>query len=98
MEKRKYFRASKDHCGEKTKYDNLGKEPLEVSKEARDIMDYHKALNSVKSILGLGLYIEWKKECGLMSQEDYSKIRVKAKSNKRFTIDENILDITTDEA
>tara|TARA_Y100001973_G_C5189788_1_gene330195 strand:- start:508 stop:813 length:306 start_codon:yes stop_codon:yes gene_type:complete len=96
--KERAYTATKERYGDKTKYQNLGREPEDISKDAQLIIDRNMMFVQIKQVLGMGLFIEWSKETGLITDEFYAKIKPAAKHNERYNISKDILDITTDEA
>ena len=66
------------HYGTRTKWQNLGKEPLELKQKYIDLLRLQKELSKLKKVLGPQLFFEWMYHTGIITFEEYKSVRVEA--------------------
>ena len=66
------------HYGTRTKWQNLGKEPLELKQKYIDLLRLQKELSKLKKVLGPQLFFEWMYHTGIITFEEYKSARVEA--------------------
>ena len=85
--------------GTKTKWQNLGKEPLELRQKYINLLRLQKELSKLKKVLGQQLFFEWMYHTGIISWNEYKSVRTEVTNPNETEIDySKIVDITTDEA
>ena len=87
------------HYGTKTKWQNLGKEPVELKQKYIDLLRLKKDLSKLRKLLGQQLFFEWMQHTGIISWKEYTSIRTAVVNPNETEIDySKLVDITTDEA
>ena len=87
------------HYGTRTKWQNLGKEPLELKQKYIDLLRLQKDLSKLKKVLGQQLFFEWMYYTGIISWNEYKSVRTEVTNPNETEIDySKLVDITTDEA
>lgn len=87
------------HYGTRTKWQNLGKEPLELKQKYIDLLRLQKDLSKLKKVLGQQLFFEWMYHTGIISWNEYKSVRTEVTNPNETEIDySKLVDITTDEA
>ena len=87
------------YYGTKTKWQNLGKEPLELKQKYVDLLRLQKNLSKLRKVLGQQLFFEWMYHTGIISWKEYTSIRTTVVNPNETEIDySKLVDITTDEA
>ena len=77
------------YYGTKTKWQNLGKEPLELKQKYIDMLRLQKELGKLRKLLGPQLFFEWMYQTGIISFKEYRMIRVSA-------VNPNVIEIECD--
>ena len=92
-------RKKLQYYGTRTKWQNLGKEPLELKQKYIDLLRLQKDLSKLKKVLGQQLFFEWMYHTGIISWNEYKSVRTEVKNPNETEIDySKLVDITTDEA
>lgn len=88
-----------EYYGTKTKWQNLGKEPVELKQKYVDLLRLQKDLGKLRKVLGQQLFFEWMYHTGIISWKEYKSIRITVVNPNETEIDySKLVDITTDEA
>jgi len=92
-------RKKLQYYGTRTKWQNLGKEPLELKQKYINLLRLQKDLSKLKKVLGQQLFFEWMYHTGIISWNEYKSVRTEVKNPNETEIDySKLVDITTDEA
>ena len=92
-------RKKLQYYGTRTKWQNLGKEPLELKQKYIDLLRLQKDLSKLKKVLGQQLFFEWMYHTGIISWNEYKSVRTEVANPNETEIDySKLVDITTDEA
>ena len=74
----KHELSSTFYTGTKTKYDQLGREPICLPAEIEDKLERNMGHKVLRNILGYSLYIEWLYASHFINFKAYKAIRPKA--------------------
>ena len=75
------------YYGTKTKWQNLGKEPLEIKQKYIDMLRLQKDLGKLRKVLGPQLFFEWMYHTGIISWEEYTSKRTSALNKYKIECD-----------
>lgn len=73
--------------GTKTKWQNLGKEPVELKQEYVNLLRLKKELSKLRKLLGHQLFFEWMYQTGIISWREYTSVRVAALNKYKIECD-----------
>ena len=66
------------YYGTKTKWQNLGKEPVELKQEYVNLLRLKKDVSKLRKVLGKQLFFEWMYHTGIITFKEYKSVRVQA--------------------
>tara|TARA_R100000808_G_scaffold20155_1_gene43631 strand:+ start:1517 stop:1783 length:267 start_codon:yes stop_codon:yes gene_type:complete len=75
--------------GTRTKWQNLGKEPMDLDSQYVDMLRLTTEIGRLKKLLGPQLFFEWMYYTGIISFKEYRMIRVSA-------LNPNVIEIECD--
>lgn len=80
-------RKKLQYYGTRTKWQNLGKEPLELKQKYIDLLRLQKHLGKLRKVLGQQLFFEWMYQTGIISWNEYKSIRIAALNKYKIKCD-----------